>query len=76
MDGMTKMQEEIASFVSKRIAHNLETQQEMLGCRNFDELQEVQTRFFRTAMNDYSAETKRLMRLGPEVVQRSVNRDA
>jgi hypothetical protein len=73
---MTKMQEEIASFVSKRIAHDLETQQKMLRCRNFDELQEVQTRFFRTAVDDYSAETRRLMKLGSEVVQRSVNREA
>jgi hypothetical protein len=76
LDGMTKMQEEIASFVSKRIAHDLETQQKMLRCRNFDELQEVQTRFFRTAVDDYSAETRRLMKLGSEVVQRSVNREA
>jgi hypothetical protein len=76
LDGMTKMQQEVANFVSKRIAHDLEAQQEMLGCRNFDELQEVQTRFFRTAVDHYTAETKRLMRLGSEVVQRSVNRDA
>jgi hypothetical protein len=76
LDGMTKMQQEVANFVSKCIAHDLEAQQEMLGCRNFDELQEVQTRFFRTAVDHYTAETKRLMRLGSEVVQRSVNRDA
>jgi hypothetical protein len=76
LDGMTKMQQEVASFVSKRITHDLEAQQEMLRCRNFDDLQEVQTRFFRTAVEHYSDETKRLMRLGSEVVQRSVNRDA
>jgi hypothetical protein len=76
LDGMTKMQQEVANFVAKRITHDLETQQEMLRCRNFDELQDVQTRFFRTAVEHYSDETKRLMRLGSEVVQRSVNRDA
>jgi hypothetical protein len=76
LDGMAKMQQEVANFVSKRIAHDIEAQQEMLGCRNFDELQAVQTRFLRTAVDHYAAETKRLMRLGSEVVQRSVNREA
>jgi hypothetical protein len=76
MDGLTKMQQDVADFVSKRIRHDLETQQELLSCRNFDDLQKVQTRFFRTAMEHYSDETKRLMHLSSEVVRRSVNREA
>jgi hypothetical protein len=76
LNGMAKMQEEITSFVSKRIQHDLEAQQEIFRCRNFDELQAVQSRFFRTTMEHYSDETQRLMQLGSEVVQRSVNRGA
>jgi hypothetical protein len=40
-------------FVSTRIRQDLETQQELLRCRNFDELREVQTKFLKTAMDQY-----------------------
>jgi hypothetical protein len=76
MDGLTKMQQDVTDFVSKRIRHDLETQQELLSCRNFDDLQKVQARFFHVTTEHYTEETKRLMRLASEVVQRSVNREA
>jgi hypothetical protein len=61
-------------FVSTRIRQDMETQQELLRCRNFDELREVQTRFLKTAMDQYAAESTRLMQLGSEVFARSANR--
>ena len=47
-------------------------QKELLRCRNFDDLREVQTKFFHTAVEQYAAELKRLLELSSEVVQRSV----
>ena len=41
-------------FVSERIRQDLATQAELLGCRNLDEVGAVQTRFFRTAVDQYS----------------------
>ena len=71
LEGMEKVRQEVVDFVSTRIRHDMETQQELLRCRNFDELREVQTTFVKTAMDQYTAESKRLMELGSEVLQRS-----
>ena len=53
---MEKVRQEVVDFVSTRIRHDMETQQELLRCRNFDEIREVQTRFIKTAMDQYTAE--------------------
>jgi uncharacterized protein Yka (UPF0111/DUF47 family) len=56
LTGATEMQKEIAGFVSERIRQDLETQQELLSCRTLEEVGEVQSRFFRTTLDQYSAE--------------------
>ena len=76
LEGMEKVRHEIVDFVSTRIRHDMETQQELLRCRNFDELREVQTRFVKTAMEQYSVELKRLIEIGSEALQRSANANA
>ena len=76
LEGMEKVRQEVVDFVSTRIRHDMETQQELLRCRNFDELREVQTRFVKTAMEQYTAESMRLMELGSEILQRSANANA
>jgi hypothetical protein len=72
MEGVTKLQREIADFVSERIRHDVETQQALMRCRSFDDVRDVQTRFFQTAVDQYSAEANRLMKLGSEIVHRSI----
>jgi hypothetical protein len=55
LEGMARVQKEVVDFVSTRIRQDMETQKELLRCRNFDELREVQTRFINTAMDLYAA---------------------
>ncbi len=73
LTGLTEMQKEIAGFVSERIRQDLETQQELLRCRTFDDLREVQSRFFRTTLDQYSAEATKLMQLSAAVFTRSLD---
>jgi hypothetical protein len=73
-EGVGRVQQEIAQFVSTRVREDLETQQQILRCRSLDDLREVQFRFVKTAMDQYSAETARLMKLGSEIMVRSVER--
>ena len=73
LTGVTEMQKEIAGFVSERIRQDLETQQELLRCRTLDEVREVQSRFFRTTLDQYSAEATKLMQLSTEVFTRSLD---
>ncbi len=74
LEGVGRVQQEIAQFVSTRVREDLETQQQLLRCRSLDDLREVQFRFVKTAMDQYSAETARLMKLGSEIMARSVER--
>jgi hypothetical protein len=74
LEGVGRVQQEIAQFVSTRVREDLETQQQLLRCRSLDDLREVQFRFVKTAMDQYSTETARLMKLGSEIMARSVER--
>lgn len=73
-DGLSRVQREVADFVAARIRQDLETQQAMLRCRTMDDVRDVQARFLKTAMDQYSAEAQRLMRLGGEVVTKTLER--
>ena len=73
LTGLTEMQKEVAEFVSKRIRQDLETQQDFLRCRTLDDVREVQSRFFRTTLDQYSAEATKLMQLSTEVFTRSLD---
>jgi hypothetical protein len=74
VEGVTRIQREIVEFVSERIRHDMATQQELMRCRSLDEIRAVQTRFFQTAMDQYSAEATKLMRMGQEMLQKSLAR--
>ena len=73
LTGLTEMQKEVAEFVSERIRQDLETQQELLRCRTLDDVREVQSRFLRTTLEQYSAEATKLMQLSTEVFARSLD---
>ena len=73
LTGVAEMQKEVAGFVSERIRQDLETQQELLRCRTLDELREVQSRFFSTTLDQYSAEATKLMQLSTEVFTRTLD---
>jgi hypothetical protein len=71
LTGVSEMQKEIAGFVSERIRQDLETQHELLSCRTMGELREVQTRFLRTTIDQYSTEATKLIQLGAQVFRRA-----
>jgi hypothetical protein len=73
-DGMARVQHELADFVAERIRQDMETQQEFLRCRTLDDVRQVQTRFFRTAFDQYAAEANKLLKLGSELAARSLER--
>jgi exonuclease VII large subunit len=73
-EGFARAQKQIADFVADRIRQDIETQSELLGCRSLEDVREVQSKFFRRAMEQYSAEARRLMNLGGDVVSRAIPR--
>ncbi|MBP7241209.1 phasin family protein [Amaricoccus sp.] len=73
-ESVARVQRRIAEFVSDRIRQDMEAQQELLRCKSFDEVRDVQSRFFRTAVSQYSEEATRIFRLGGEVIGRTVEK--
>ena len=55
-----KIMNESAGFVMERLQRDLEMQQAMLRCTSPAELLKLQTEFYQTAMQDYSAEAVRV----------------
>ena len=76
VEGMTRTRREIADFLNERIRQDFDTQQALLRCRSFDEIRDVQSRFVRTAFDQYSAEASRLLKLGGELAARGLDRSA
>ena len=72
LEGLTKAQTEISDFITERIRQDVETQAEMLRCRTLDDVRDLQTRFFKTAVDQYAAEVSRLMKIGTDTMQRSL----
>jgi hypothetical protein len=74
LDGMRRTQREISAFVAERIRQDLDTQSALLRCRSLDEVRDLQVRFFRTAVEQYSSEAVQLIGIGREMAARTIER--
>ncbi len=63
---MGELGTEVASFVAERIKEDVKTQHEILHCKDPAELQEIQARFLKTAFDQYTAETGKLVEMSQE----------
>jgi hypothetical protein len=57
---------ESTRFVSERLQNDLETQRAMLRCQSPADLMQVQSDFFRKAMEQYGSEAQRLFQIMTE----------
>ncbi|WP_370402487.1 phasin family protein [Sulfitobacter sp. JB4-11] len=63
MEAMSDMGAEMVSFVAERIKEDVKTQHEILHCKNVAELQHIQAQFIQKAMDQYHAETGKLVEM-------------
>lgn len=61
------MSSEFASFVADRIKEDVKTQHEILHCKSVSDLQHIQGKFIQTAIDQYQAETGKLMEMSTKV---------
>ena len=61
MQQWVEMVSEGVQFVVSRVQQDLEFQQTLLGCRTLEDLQKVQGDYYRKTMEQYSAESARMM---------------
>jgi hypothetical protein len=64
LEAMTKMGSETMDFVAARIKEDVQAQQELLQAKDFAEVQAIQTKFFKKAMDDYAAELSKMVEIG------------
>ncbi|MBD3624613.1 MAG: phasin family protein [Rhodobacteraceae bacterium] len=59
---------EVAQFLAERLQQDLQLQHRLLHCKDMDELRQVQSDFVRAALEQYMAETGKLVHLGTDMV--------
>ncbi|WP_299031301.1 phasin family protein [uncultured Sulfitobacter sp.] len=64
VEAISDMSAEVASFVAERIKEDVKTQHEVLHCNNAADLQHIQAQFIQKAMDQYRAETGKLVEMG------------
>jgi hypothetical protein len=55
---------EMMTFLAERIKEDFKTQHELMNCKNIKQMQEVQARFVEKAIEQYQAETGKLVEIG------------
>lgn len=65
---VTALGNEVVQFVAERITEDVRTQHALMHCKDFSEMQRVQGEFLRKALEQYTAETGKLVQLGAGVM--------
>lgn len=63
LEGVSDLSAEVLGFVADRIKEDVHTQHEMLHCKDLGELQKIQSRFIQKAIEQYTAETGKLVEM-------------
>ncbi len=66
MEALGTMSAEVVSFVAERIKEDIKTQHEIMHCKNPKELQHIQAQFLQKAIDQYKAETGKLVEMSNE----------
>jgi hypothetical protein len=63
MEGMAELGSEWTTFVADRIKEDVKTQHALLHCKSVTEAQQVQAAFLQKAIDQYAAETGKLIEM-------------
>ena len=64
IEACSDMSAEVVSFVADRIKEDVKTQHEILHCKDPAKLQHIQSQFMQKTMDQYKAETGKLIEMG------------
>ncbi|WP_299410117.1 phasin family protein [uncultured Roseobacter sp.] len=73
MEAMGDMGAEVAGFIAERIKEDVKTQHKMLHCKNVGELQHIQGEFIQKAIDQYQAETGKLVEMSTKAFAPEAN---
>lgn len=63
MEALSDMGAEVLGFVADRVKEDVHTQHEILHCKNVADLQHIQAEFVQKAIDQYQAETGKLVEM-------------
>jgi len=66
-ESLSDLGSEVLTFVADRIQEDVKTQHKMLHCKNVADLQHIQAEFVQTAIDQYTAETGKLVKMGHDL---------
>lgn len=64
LEALRDMGTEVVSFVADRIKEDVKVQHEIMRCKDVTEIQQIQSKFLQKAMDQYQAETGKLIKMG------------
>lgn len=65
-ENMSDIGSEMMNFMAARVKEDVKTQHEILHCKDATEMRKIQTEFIRKAVDQYTAETGKLVEMGSE----------
>jgi hypothetical protein len=68
LENLTDLCSESASFVADRLRDDVKTQHAILHCKSMVELQQVQSEFLQRMLDQYAAETDKLVAISTAMV--------
>ncbi|QCO57775.1 hypothetical protein EOK75_19020 (plasmid) [Pseudorhodobacter turbinis] len=64
LTAMADISSEVMNFTAARLKEDVNTQQALMQAKGLVEIQHIHAEFFQKTMDDYAAETAKLMRMG------------
>lgn len=68
IETVTALGNEVVQFMAQRINEDMRTQNALMQCRDLTEMQRIHTEFLQRAVEQYTAESGKLMQLGAGVM--------
>ena len=68
LEAMSAMGSEVTQFIADRIKEDVKTQHQILHCKDMTELRRIQSDFVQKALEQYTAETGRLVQMSAELM--------
>ena len=76
LENMSDLSSEVMSFIADRVKEDVKTQHQILHCNDLGRLQKIQADFIQRAIDQYTAETGRLVAMGNTFLKDVQERDA
>jgi hypothetical protein len=68
IDAMGALNAEVMTFVAARLSEDVHTQHAMMQAKDLKDIQHIQAEFFQKAIDQYQAETGKLVEMGSSIL--------